>query len=138
MRVFIDTNILVSAALFPGSTPARAYDLAVSSPNEAVICDQVVDEMRRVFARKFPDKLASLDSFLSAMASAVRIAETPVEALPPEDGIRDPMDRPILRAALACRADVLITGDKDFLESGLAHAAIMTAAEFCETQAARP
>ena len=54
MRVFIDTNILISAALFPGSVPDRAYRLAVEAPNEAVVSDQVVDELRRIFNRKFP------------------------------------------------------------------------------------
>ena len=39
-------------------------------------------------------------------------------------------DRPILRAAMEAGADVLLTGDKDFLESGLERPAIMTPAEF--------
>ena len=47
-------------------------------------------------------------------------------------GIRDVMDRPILRAALNANADVLLTGDKDFLESGLSHPRIMTATEFLQ------
>ena len=33
--------------------------------------------------------------------------------------VRDVNDRPILRAALNAKADILLTGDKDFLESGL-------------------
>ncbi len=44
--------------------------------------------------------------------------------------IRDVKDRPILRAAIKARADVLLTGDKDFLESGVENPAIMTPAEF--------
>ncbi len=36
-----------------------------------------------------------------------------------ETQIRDVNDRPILRAAIAAKADVLLTGDKDFLESGV-------------------
>ena len=34
------------------------------------------------------------------------------------------------RAAIHANTDVLLTGDKDFLESGLTHPAIMTPAEF--------
>ena len=41
-------------------------------------------------------------------------------------------DRPILRAAIEANADVLLTGDKDFLESGLKNPIIMTPAEFLE------
>lgn len=44
--------------------------------------------------------------------------------------IRDVEDRPILRAAMEAEADVLLTGDKDFLESGLKRPAIMTPSEF--------
>ena len=38
-------------------------------------------------------------------------------------------DRPILRAA---NADILLTGDKDFLESGLQYPKIVTASDFVQ------
>ena len=41
-------------------------------------------------------------------------------------------DRPILRAALNAKVDVLLTGDKDFLESRVINPKIVTAAEFME------
>lgn len=41
-------------------------------------------------------------------------------------------DRPILRAAIEAKADVLLTGDKDFLESGVKNPKIMTPAEFLQ------
>lgn len=47
-----------------------------------------------------------------------------------EAKIRDVKDKPILRAAIESKADILLTGDKDFLESGVDHPAIMTPAEF--------
>ena len=47
-----------------------------------------------------------------------------------ETQIRDVNDRPILRAAINAKADVLLTGDKDFLESGVKNPAIMTPTEF--------
>ena len=47
-----------------------------------------------------------------------------------ENMIRDVNDRPIFRAALVAKVDVLITGDKDFLESGIKKPQIVTAAEF--------
>ena len=47
-----------------------------------------------------------------------------------ENKIRDVKDRPILRAAIHANADVLLTGDKDFLESGLHTPKIMTASDF--------
>ena len=51
MKVLIDTNILISAALSSGGTPFLAYAKAVTHPNHAVVCEQNIDELRRVFNR---------------------------------------------------------------------------------------
>lgn len=56
----------------------------------------------------------------------------PIETRESETQIRDVKDRPILRAAIEAKADVLLTGDKDFLESGVKKPAIMTPAEFLD------
>lgn len=54
----------------------------------------------------------------------------PLEENTLEDKIRDVNDRPILRADLNAKADILLTGDKDFLESGIDTPKIMIAADF--------
>ena len=54
----------------------------------------------------------------------------PDNELTEEDLVRDVKDRPILRAAIKSKADVLLTGDKVFLESGIDNPAIMTPEEF--------
>ena len=54
MRILIDTNVLISAALFPNSIPARAFDLAVSERCVALVSEQNIEEMHRIFQRKFP------------------------------------------------------------------------------------
>ena len=62
----------------------------------------------------------------------LKVVPTPIEEEISEEKIRDIKDRPILRAALYANTDILLTGDKDFLESGLKHPKIMTAAEFIQ------
>lgn len=57
MKVLIDTNILISAALSDKGTPYQAFIKAVSYPNHGLVCEQNIDEMRRIFNRKFPQKL---------------------------------------------------------------------------------
>ena len=57
MIVLIDTNILISVALNPNGTPFKAYVKAVSYPNQAIICEQNIDELRRIFNRKFSNNL---------------------------------------------------------------------------------
>lgn len=132
MRILIDTNILISAALNSHGTPYKAYLKAVTYPNKGIICDQNIEELWRIFNRKFPTKISMLEKFLAYSLSVIEVATTPEMEEDAEKLIRDVKDRPILRAALNAKADVLLTGDKDFLESGVADPKIMTAAEFLE------
>ena len=46
--------------------------------------------------------------------------------------IRDVKDRPILRAAIDAGAEILLTGDMDFIESAITHPKMMTAAMFVQ------
>ena len=132
MRVLIDTNVLISAALSASGVPYQAYVKAASYPNHGLICEQNVDEMKRVFNKKFPMRLAALDRFLSTALLTLELVPVPVDEDVSESQIRDVKDRPILRAALMAKADILVTGDKDFLESGLEHPEIMAPADFLE------
>ena len=130
MKVLIDTNILISAALSNNGLPYQAFVKAVSYPNHGVICEQNIDEMRRIFNRKFPAKIQALESFLSLELLTLEIVTTPIEEQEIESKIRDINDRPILRAAISAGADILLTGDKDFIESGILNPKVMTAMEF--------
>lgn len=130
MRVLIDTNVLISAALSANGVPYQAYVKAVTYPNHGLICEQNVDEMKRIFNKKFPNRLAALDRFLSVTLLTMELVPIPTDEDIAELQIRDVKDRPILRAAMKARADVLLTGDKDFLESGLEKLKILTPAEF--------
>ena len=89
-----------------------------------------MDEMKRLFNKKFPNRLAALDKFLSVALLTLELVPVPTEEDMTETQIRDINDRPILRAAIEAEADVLLTGDKDFLESGVKNPVIMTPAEF--------
>lgn len=130
MRVLIDTNVLISAALNANGIPWQAYQKAVSYPNHGLICEQNVDELKRIFNKKFPHQLTSLDKFLSAALLTLELVPVSDVELTTEEQIRDVKDRPILRAAIEAKADVLLTGDRDFLESGVEDPVIMTPAEF--------
>lgn len=129
MRVLIDTNVLISAALSANGVPYRAYVKAASYPNHGLICEQNVDEMKRIFNKKFPKRLAALDKFLSIALLTLELVPIPTDENTSESQVRDADDRPILRAAIAARADVLLTGDKDFLESGLKYSPTFRQAE---------
>lgn len=130
IKVLIDTNIMISAALSKQGTPYAAYMKTVTYPYKGVICDQNIDELRKVFNRKFPSKLHLLDSFLAIVLTVLQLVKTPVDEFEQEKSIRDVKDRPILRAAISEGVDILLIGDKDFLEADIEKPKTMTAAEF--------
>lgn len=107
MRVLIDTNVLISAALNANGIPFQAYIKAASYPNHGLICEQNVDEMKRIFNKKFPNRLASLDKFLSTALLTLELVPIPTEEDISEIKIRDVNDRPILRAAIEANVDIL-------------------------------
>jgi len=130
MKILIDTNVLFATVLYPDGVSMKAYTKAVISPNSAAVCDYSVDELRRVFNRKFPHKMDVLDAFFSHMIHSVEIISTPVMEVDDEMLIRDIKDRPILRAAIKFGADLLLSGDKDFLESGIKKPRMISPAGF--------
>ena len=130
MRILIDTNVLISAALNPGGVPYQAYVKAVTYPNHGIICEQNVDEIKRVFNKKFPDKLSALDRFLATALMTLELVPVPTRERDLEVKVRDAADRPILRAAMDAGADILLTGDRDFLEAGIEHPSSVTPMTF--------
>ena len=130
MRVMLDTNIFISAALFPKGR--AALQKALNPPYEPVVCDYVIDELHRKFHEKFPDKITELDAFLYIIQGNMEVVPTPEEENPSEAKIRDAKDRPILRAALNAHADLFLTGDKDFLESSVVDPRIIGVADFLD------
>ena len=132
MKVMIDTNIFISAALFPKGRAAEALYKALVLPYQPVVCDYVIDELHRKFQEKFPDRTVELEAFLYTARPAFEVVTTPEETVDAESKIRDPKDRPILRAALNAGADLFLTGDKDFLESSVEDPRIINVSTFLE------
>lgn len=128
MRIFCDTNTLLSAALFPNGRVAAIFALLIERHHEVVTSDFVLDEVRTVVARKFPAKITDAELFVSIFHSSGLTVTTPQHADADETQIRDPKDRPILRGARAAGADVLLTGDRDLLDAGIDAPEILDAA----------
>jgi len=129
-RIMLDTNVLFSAMYSFKGKPFAAFAKASESPYRLVLCDQIIAELHRNFEQKFPAKVSVIEQFLS-IAQYDLVGLSPEDAVSyDEEGIRDASDRPILRAARKARVDILVTGDKDFLESIVTHPQIMTVAQF--------
>jgi putative PIN family toxin of toxin-antitoxin system len=129
VRVMLDTNVLISALLFPGERMnALMYKAAVE--NRLVLSSFVLYELLEVTRRKFPEKLTAVDAFLSRLP--YELVYTPENPAPGLFEIRDANDYPVLYSAIVEDVDIFVTGDKDFTDLNLGRPAIMTPASFLE------
>ena len=107
MKVVLDTNILVSALVFPGGRGEAALRRILTEADQLVISKPIVDELLGVLARKFSrdaEELAHVAVFLSDLALLVK----PRRRL---RVVKDEADNRILECALAGRAEAIVTGD---------------------------
>lgn len=130
IRVMVDTNVVVSSVLNSKGTTKAAIFKVSEPPYVLVLCDQILDELRRIFNLKFPYKIPDMERFIStARYDLITLTAEDVKN-PVEEKIRDVKDRPILRAALKAGVDILVTGDKDFLEADVEIPKILTVSDF--------
>lgn len=130
MRVLIDTNIIISAVLNPNGAPQNAIIQASTPPNICIVSFQSIEETYNTFQKKFPSKLFPLIKFIASLLPFITLVRVPHQQISNEENIRDTDDRTIYRAAVKANADIILTGDKDLLESGITSPQIMTAREF--------
>ena len=109
MKILIDTNILISAVLFPNSKIAKVV-IYVSDFYEIVLTQQIIEEFRRIINKKFSSKIDCIEELLNELD--YELLETNYLD---KIKMRDPNDEPILNAALSNDVDFILTGDNDFL-----------------------
>jgi len=124
MKVMTDTNILFSALLFPESKPAKVL-FHVIEQHDLILCDYIISELRSVVSRKRPDLLPDIDVFMAKLPYELITAPRQPSKL-----ISDPKDHPILNAAIIADVDIIISGDRHFLELETKHPKTMSAADF--------
>jgi len=124
----LDTNVLLSAALFP-SAAMTAFIEQITINNSIVLCSYVLDELSDVVLRKFPAKQREVEVFFQKFPYA--LIHTPkIDILGLGVAIRDEADYPVLMSAVLADVDVLITGDKDFFGVAIEKPEILMPAEF--------
>ena len=116
MRVFLDTNVLVSAFATRGLS-ADVVRLLLAE-HELRTGEVVLEETRRVLTEKFGvpnEKVDQIERLLRRRhVEPVPDPESPASEPPVE--VQDPDDEIVLASAIAAEAEILITGDKDLLD----------------------
>lgn len=108
-RLFLDANLLFTAAHNPGGKAALVLELAAQGHWQAVTSSYAAEEARRNLTRKFPSCLNRLEQILAGLETLTcgRGTDCPLP-------LRE-KDRPIFEAAQRCGATHLLTGDiRDF------------------------
>ena len=110
MRIFLDTNVLVSAF----TTRGLGADLmrAILRDHELLTGEVNVVELRRVLRERFKASAAQLAEVEGLLREHTVVPKPPK---PSTLAIRDPDDRWVLASAVEGRADLLVSGDKDLL-----------------------
>ena len=110
MKVFLDTEAVVAAFATRGLC-ADVVRLTLAA-HEIVVSRTVLAEL----ARTLTQEIGLPERDVRSVVSFVREEAAVAPDVAPKVRVRDPKDVPILAAALACGADVLVTGDRDLLE----------------------
>jgi predicted nucleic acid-binding protein len=123
-RIFLDANVIFSAAHNPSGNARAVIHLATHRRIELVTSGYAADEARRNLAAKYPDRLADADAVLRVM---LRVPEPGASAivLAQSDGV-PAKDAPILAAAISSRNDWLVTGDRTHFGHLFGHAVSKT------------
>lgn len=109
MRLFLDANVLFTAAHNPRGKAALVIELGAAGHWDLFSSRYVLEEARRNLQRKFPESTAALTDFQSSLSLSSHRPE-----LPRLSGLAD-KDQPVFQAALSCEATHLLTGDlRDF------------------------
>lgn len=116
MRVVLDTNVLVSALIFPGGPPETVYRLALEGRIRLVTSRPLLLELGRVLVGKFGWRTERADE---AVAQVARVADvvTPRERV--REILEDPSDDRVLEAGIEGDAEVIVSGDRHLLKLGV-------------------
>ena len=114
MRVFLDTNVLVSAVATRGLCADVLREILVS--HQLVISSPLIDELKNILHTKIGIPQEIISDFIELLTQDSIFSEK--TSLTHID-IRDEDDIIIISTALNENAEIFITGDKELLELGI-------------------
>ena len=127
MRIFLDANILFSAAKSDGAI-RKLIARVLDDGHECWADEFVVTEARRNLNSKGPGSLRALEALLARL----RIGTQGTGVSTPEFSWLPEKDRPVLAAAIRLRCDLLVTGDRTHF--GMAYGKAFGGVTICSAQ----
>ncbi len=132
MRVVLDPNVLVAAAISTAGPPRQILTAWIDGRFELAISPALIDELRDVLARpKFRRWIsaAMVSELIDGLADDALMLDDPPEqpAVSP-----DPDDDYLVALARAASADYLVSGDRHLLDLDDVHPPVLTPRRFLE------
>jgi len=110
MRLFLDANVLFSAFHSPGGRALALFRLAEIGRATLVASSHIVEEARRNLVTRSNMEVGDFDRLTDQLE---RVPEAPPKVVTWASGHDlSANDAPVLAAAVVCRADLLVTGDR--------------------------
>jgi putative PIN family toxin of toxin-antitoxin system len=113
LRCVVDTNVLISALLLPGSGPRQALDLAFRR-GKVLLSFAVLAELYEILSRKRFNRYVDEEDIRRFVAALTHEAQW-VEKNTKITACRDPKDDKFLELAVSGHATHIVTGDSDLL-----------------------
>ena len=127
LRLVIDTNILVSAALKPDGLQRTVLLLAITKPARLYVTDAILTEYREVLARP---ELRIRKGLRLQLLQLIKNHAQVVKPTRPLHAAKDPSDDKFLECADAARADYLVTGNQRHFPKFWKKTKVITSREF--------
>ncbi len=110
MRLFLDANVLFTAAHNPAGRSAALFELARGGYGDLLTSPHAVEEASRNLRLKYPASVVTFEAMLRSVT--VQPEASPSDVSWAIDQGLPLKDAPVLAAAAAARADLLVTGDR--------------------------
>ncbi len=127
LRLVIDTNIIVSAALKPDGLQRTVFLLAITRPARLYVSAAIVAEYREVLSRRELKIRKGLREQLLQLIAGRSHKVTPSRTI---QATRDPDDNKFVECADAARADYLVTGNQRHFPAFWKKTKVITSREF--------
>ncbi len=132
LRLVVDTNIIVSAAIKPDGLQRTVLLLAITKPARLYVTEEIITEYRDVLSR------AELQIRKGPRQQLLQLIQNHSHSVKPTCLLQvtsDPDDNKFLECADAARADYLVTGNQRHFPKFWKKTKVITSREFIDVVA---
>ena len=126
MKILLETNVLISAFVFAGKA-GQLLEKLFDSDFELLVSDYVNKEFHDKLNEKWPNKASKVYELYRTLPFLFCSSSDTISAF-----LRDSKDNPVLSDTMVHKVNVILTGDRDFLEENLDYPQIFSPAMMLE------